>query len=47
MGEFTIYGNTFEEALKNLEKDIIRCKEANISLSHEKCFMMFTEGIFL
>jgi hypothetical protein len=47
MDDFTVYGNTFEEALANLEKVLVRCKETNLSLSHEKCFMMFTEGIVL
>ena len=47
MDDFTVYGNSFEEALENLEKVLKRCKEANISLSHEKCFMMFTKGIVL
>ena len=47
MDDFTVYGNTFEEALANLEEFLKRCKEANISLSHEKCFMMFTKGIVL
>ena len=47
MDDFTIYGNTFEEALENLEKVLKRCKETNLSLSHEKCFMMFTESIVL
>ena len=47
MDDFTVYGSSFEEALENLEKVLIRCKETNLSLSHEKCFMMFTEGIFL
>lgn len=42
MDDFTVYGNTFEEALKNMEKVLKRCKEANLSLSHEKCFIMFT-----
>jgi len=37
----------FEETPKNLEKNLIRCKEANLSLGHEKCFMMFTEEIVL
>jgi len=41
MDDFTVYGNCFEEALENLEKVLIRCKEANISLSHEKCFMIW------
>eukprot|EP00253_Pinus_taeda_P032641 PITA_32641 len=35
-----VYGDSFEEALENLEKVLIRCKETNVSLSHEKCFMM-------
>eukprot|EP00253_Pinus_taeda_P035396 PITA_35396 len=47
MDDFTVYGDSFEEALENLEKFLIRCKETNISVSHEKCFMMFTEGIVL
>ena len=36
MDDFTVYGNSFEEALENLEKVLIRCKEKNLSLSHEK-----------
>eukprot|EP00253_Pinus_taeda_P003091 PITA_03091 len=44
MDDFTVYGDSFEEALENLEKVLIRCKEINLSLSHEKCFMMFTEA---
>eukprot|EP00253_Pinus_taeda_P017525 PITA_17525 len=45
MDDFTVYRDSFEEALENLEKVLIICKETNLSLSHEKCFMMFTEGI--
>ena len=45
--DFTVYGNSFEEALENLEKFLIRCKEENLSLIHEKCFMMFNEWIVL
>ena len=47
MDDFTVYGNTFEEALENLETVLKRCKGTNLSLSHEKCFMLFIEGIFL
>ena len=47
MDEFIVYGNTFEEALENLENVLKICKEENISLSHEMFFMMFTEGIVL
>lgn len=45
--DFTVYGDSFNEALGNLEKALIRCQETNLSLSHEKCFMMFNEGIVL
>ena len=45
--EFIAYGNTFQEALDNLEKVLIRCQETNLSLSHEKCKMLLTEGIVL
>jgi len=31
MDYFTVYGNTFEEALEKLENVLIRCKEANFS----------------
>ncbi len=36
MDDFMVYGDTFEEALNNLEKVLIRCQETNLSLSHEK-----------
>jgi hypothetical protein len=42
MDDFTVYGNTFQEALENLEKILIRCQEDNLALSHEKCKMMLT-----
>jgi len=47
MDVFIVYGSTFEESLENLEKVLKRCKDANLSLIHEKCFMTFTEGIVL
>jgi hypothetical protein len=39
--------NDFQQALDNLEKVFIRCRETNISLSHEKSRMMLIEGIVL
>ena len=36
MDDFTVYGNTFHEALENLEKVLLRFQEANLALSHEK-----------
>ncbi len=47
MDDFTIYGNTFDDCLKNLEFFLKRCIKKNISLGNEKCFMMLTEGIML
>jgi hypothetical protein len=36
MDDFTVHGQDFQEALANLEKVLIRCKETNLSLSNEK-----------
>jgi hypothetical protein len=47
MDDFTVYGNTYQEALDNLEKVLIKCQEMNLSLSHEKCKMLLTEGVVL
>ena len=47
MDYFSVYGNTFEDALDNLEKILKGCIESNLSLSNEKCFMMLNEGIVL
>ena len=45
--DFTAYGNTFQEALDNIENILIRCHEKNLALSHEKCKMLLTKGIVL
>jgi len=47
MDDFIAYGDSFEEALGNLEKVLERCKQAHVSLSTEKCHMMMNEGIVL
>jgi hypothetical protein len=47
MDDFTVYGDDFQQALNNLEKVLIRCKETNLSLNHEKYRMMLIEGIVL
>jgi hypothetical protein len=44
---FMTYGNEFDEALSNIGKTLIRCKESNIALNNEKCAMMLTDGIVL
>lgn len=45
MDDFVVYGETFEEALKKLEKLLIQCQEIRISHSNEKCQMLLTKGI--
>jgi hypothetical protein len=47
MDEFTVYGNTYQETLDNLEKVLIICQEMNLYLSHEKCKMLLTEAVVL
>ena len=47
MDDFTTYGNTFQVALDNLDKVLIRCQDTNLALSHEKCKMLLTEDIVL
>ena len=47
MDDFAVYGDDFQQALDNSEKVLVRCKETNLSLNHEKSRMLLTEGIFL
>lgn len=47
MDDFTVYSDTFEEALGILEKVIIRCQETNMFLSHEKFRMLLTRRVVL
>ena len=36
MDDFSVYGETFQEALDNLEKVLKTLQETNLALSHEK-----------
>ena len=47
MDDFMVYGDDFQQALDNLEKVLVRCKETNLSRSHKKYRMMLIEGIVL
>lgn len=47
MDDFTVCGNTYEEAKTNLEKLRKRYIDTNLSLSHEKCYILMTKGIIL
>ena len=47
MDDITIYGNTFEECLINLETVLNRCIEKNLVLNWEKCHFMVNQGFIL
>eukprot|EP00253_Pinus_taeda_P008877 PITA_08877 len=47
MDDFTPYGDEFDPALDTLEKVLQRCIATRLCLSHEKCYMMMTEGLIL
>ena len=47
MDDFSIFGNSFDDCLSNLEKVLIRCEEKNLVLNWEKCHFMVTSGIVL
>ena len=46
MDDFTPYGDDFDQALQKLEKFLDRCTTTRLCLSHEKCHMMMTEGLY-
>ena len=45
--DFSIYGSSFEDCLKNLETVLQRCQDKNLALNWEKFHFMVTEGIVL
>ncbi|GJW15715.1 reverse transcriptase domain-containing protein [Tanacetum coccineum] len=47
MDDFSVFGNSFDHRLNNLDKMLQRCKEANLALNWEKCHFMVIEGIVL
>ena len=47
MGDFSVYGNTFDHCLENLDKVLQRCQEKDLVLNREKCHFMVREGIIL
>ncbi|CAK9151637.1 unnamed protein product [Ilex paraguariensis] len=47
MDDFSVFGDSFEGCLANLEKVLTRCEEKNLVLNWEKCHFMVTEGIVL
>ncbi|GJU60923.1 hypothetical protein Tco_1238689 [Tanacetum coccineum] len=47
MDDFSIFGNSFDNFLNNLDKMLQRCKDAHLVLNLEKCHFMVKEGIVL
>ena len=47
MDDFSVYGKTFDDCLKNLDKVLQRCEEKHLELNWEKCHFMVREGIVL
>ncbi|GJV32658.1 reverse transcriptase domain-containing protein [Tanacetum coccineum] len=47
MDDFSIFGNSFDSYLKNLDKMLQRYKDSNLVLNWEKCHFMDKEGIVL
>ncbi|GJV22267.1 reverse transcriptase domain-containing protein [Tanacetum coccineum] len=47
MDDFSIFGNSFETCLNNLDKMLQCCKDAHLVLNWEKCHFMVKEGIVL
>eukprot|EP00253_Pinus_taeda_P005869 PITA_05869 len=47
MDDFTPYEDEFHPALETLEKVLQRCIATRLCLSHERCYMMMTEGLIL
>ncbi|GJV73861.1 reverse transcriptase domain-containing protein [Tanacetum coccineum] len=47
MDEFSVFGNSFDNCLNNLNKMLQHCKDANLVLNWEKYHFMVKEGIVL
>ncbi|KAJ9541698.1 hypothetical protein OSB04_028204 [Centaurea solstitialis] len=47
MDDFSVYGDSFDECLRNLEAVLQRCQDTSLVLNWEKCHFMVTEGIVL
>ncbi|GJS16388.1 reverse transcriptase domain-containing protein [Tanacetum coccineum] len=47
MDDFSVFGNSFDHCLNNLDKKLQHCKDAHLVLNWEKCHFMVKEGIVL
>nr|GEX64043.1 hypothetical protein [Tanacetum cinerariifolium] len=47
MDDFSVFRNSFESCLNNLDKMLQRCRDAHLVLKWEKCHFMVKEGIVI
>ncbi|GJV54099.1 reverse transcriptase domain-containing protein [Tanacetum coccineum] len=47
MDDFSVFGDSFDSCLSNLEKMLKRCEDSNLVLNWEKCHFICREGIVL
>ncbi|GKG19363.1 hypothetical protein Tco_0376462, partial [Tanacetum coccineum] len=47
MDEFSVFGDSFDKCLNNLDKMLQRCKDAHLDLNWGKCQFIVKEGIML
>nr|GEX36876.1 reverse transcriptase domain-containing protein [Tanacetum cinerariifolium] len=47
MDDFSVFGNSFDKRLNNLDKMLQRCRDAHLVFNWEKCHFMVIEGIVL
>ncbi|GKE47688.1 reverse transcriptase domain-containing protein [Tanacetum coccineum] len=47
MDDFSVFGNSFDKCLNNLNKMLQCCKDAHLVLNWEKCHSMVKQGIVL
>ncbi|GJV15602.1 reverse transcriptase domain-containing protein [Tanacetum coccineum] len=47
MDDFSVFGDSFDSCLSNLEMMLKRCEDTNLVLNWEKCHFMCREGIVL
>nr|GEX06670.1 hypothetical protein [Tanacetum cinerariifolium] len=47
MDDFSVFGDSFDSYLANLEQMLIRCKQTHLVLNWEKCHFIVTERILL
>ena len=47
MDDFSVYGKSFDDCLRNLDRVLQRCEQTNLVVNWERCHFMVNEGIVL